>query len=74
LQTEFPDIMYSHSFEVVTSGETRVKERGLKDRDPFTQMVVQQATYVRLQGVAVIVSLNTVNLTDRLDGCRFLRN
>jgi hypothetical protein len=33
----------------VTSGGTRVKAKGLKGRNPFTQWVVQQATYVRLQ-------------------------
>ena len=33
----------------VTSGGTWVKARGLKDRNPFTQEVGQQVTYVRLQ-------------------------
>ena len=33
----------------VTSGGTWVKVEGLKGRNPFTQRVVQQATYVRLQ-------------------------
>jgi len=32
-----------------TSGGTWVRARGLKDRNPFRQWVVQQATYVRLQ-------------------------
>jgi len=59
---------------IVTSGGTWVKARWLKDRNPFTQQVVQQATYVRLQGVAFIVSLNTATLTERLDGCRILQN
>jgi len=31
----------------LTSGGTWVKARGLKDRNLFTQRVVQQATYVR---------------------------
>jgi len=30
----------------VTSGGTWVKARGLKDRNPFTQRVIQQPTYV----------------------------
>jgi phosphopantetheine adenylyltransferase len=34
---------------VVTSGETCVLARGLKDKNPFTQRVVQQDTNVRLQ-------------------------
>ena len=33
----------------VTSGGTRVKARGFKDRNHFTQRLVRQATYVRLQ-------------------------
>ena len=34
---------------MVTSGGTWVKARGLKDRNSFTQRVVQQATFVSLQ-------------------------
>jgi hypothetical protein len=33
----------------VTSGGTWVKARGMKDKNPFTQRLVRQATYVRLQ-------------------------
>jgi len=38
------------------SGGTWVKARGLKDRNPFTQRVVQQTTYVRLHYKADIVN------------------
>ena len=33
---------------IVMCGVTRVEARGLKDRNPFTQWLVQQATYVEL--------------------------
>ena len=36
-----------YSFEIVTSGRTGVRARGLKNRNPFTQRVVQQATDVQ---------------------------
>ena len=39
--------MSSHSFAL--SRGTWVKARRLKDRNPFTERVVQQATYVQLQ-------------------------
>jgi hypothetical protein len=38
-----------HSFEVVMSGGTWAKVRGLKVRQPFIQQVVQQASNVQLQ-------------------------
>jgi hypothetical protein len=49
--------------EVVTSGGTWVKARGLKDRNPFTQRMVQQATYVRLQYKADTVKMHPVGTT-----------
>ena len=49
------NIEYSHSFEAVTSGGAWVKEIGLKDRNPFTQWVVQQATNVWIQDKTLAV-------------------
>jgi len=37
--------------EVVTSGGIRVKVRGLRDSNPYTQRVVQQAANVQLQNL-----------------------
>jgi hypothetical protein len=50
----FKNIESSRSFGVVTSGGTWVKARGLKDRKPFTQRVVQQAANVRLHTVVAL--------------------
>ena len=56
----------SHSFEVVTSGVTWVKARGLKDGNPFTQRVIQHATHVRLHYSAVHGFWAVELLNDRL--------
>ena len=41
-------MLSSHNFEVVRSGETWAKARGLKERNLFTQWVVQQEPNVWL--------------------------
>jgi hypothetical protein len=47
LPTRMPNWISKHrvlaiSFDIVTSGRTRVKARGLKDRNPFTRRLVWQ--------------------------------
>ena len=52
----------SHNFEVVKSRGTWVKPSGMKNRNPFTQRVVQQATYVRLQYHIAYICLHIFGL------------
>jgi len=46
--TEYPNIESSHGSVFVKSGGMWVIARGLKERNPFTQWMVRQATNIRL--------------------------